>query len=139
MNLKKNVQNKNYYVMNALINSVQLLGRLGADPEVKTTNQGTKVCNTRLATNEYSKNPQGEWVETTFWHTLVLWGKLAEKVEQEAKKGTRLLVHGILTYREYTDTNNIRKEFTEIKVKQLLVLGQAKNGDVVISETVEES
>lgn len=125
--------------MNALINSVQLVGRLGADPEIKTTNQGTKVCNLRLATNEFNKNAKGEWVETTFWHNLVLWGKLAEKVELEAKKGTRLLVHGSLTYREYTDINNIRKEFTEIKIQNLLVMDQPKNVELLIPAEEEEA
>jgi len=80
--------------MKTLINSVQLIGRLGADAAIKTTHQGTKVCNVRLATNEYSKNSNGDWVETTFWHTLVFWGKLAEKLEKNGKKGTRLAIQG---------------------------------------------
>lgn len=108
--------------MNTLMNAVQLIGRLGADAEVKTTTNGTKVSNVRLATNEYTKNSQGEWVEITYWHNLVFWGKLAEKLEKKCKKGTRLLVQGTLIYREYTDVNNIKREVTDIKVQQFIPL-----------------
>lgn len=108
--------------MNTLINVVQLIGRLGADVDVKMTTTGTKVCNVRFATNEYAKNSQGEWVETTYWHNLVFWGKLAEKLEKKCKKGTRLLIQGSLLYRDYTDVNHIKREVTDIRVQQFVVL-----------------
>lgn len=57
--------------MKTLVNAVQLIGRLGTDVDVKTTAQGAKVANVRLATNESSKTPQGDWKETTQWHNLV--------------------------------------------------------------------
>lgn len=108
--------------MSTLINAVQLIGRLGADAEIKMTTNGTKVSNVRFATNEYSKNSDGEWVETTYWHSLVFWGKLAEKLEKKCKKGTRLLIQGSLVYREYTDVNNIKREVTDIRVQQFVVM-----------------
>ncbi|PRD56367.1 single-stranded DNA-binding protein [Sphingobacterium gobiense] len=128
--------------MSTLINAVQLIGRLGADVEVKTTTNGTKVSNVRLATNEYSKNSQGEWVETTYWHSLVFWGKLAEKLERKGKKGTRLLIQGSLVYRDYIDVNNIKREVTDIRVHQFTVLdSQAENTSLleVPSEGEEET
>ena len=108
--------------MNTLINVVQLIGRLGADVEVKMTTTGTKVCNVRFATNEYAKNSQGEWVETTYWHNLVFWGRLAEHLDKKCKKGTRLLIQGSLLYRDYIDVNNIKREITDIRVQQFVVL-----------------
>ena len=108
--------------MSTLINVVQLIGRLGADAEVKSTTNGTKVSNVRFATNEYSRNSHGEWVETTYWHSLVFWGKLAERLEKKCKKGTRLLIQGSLVYRDYTDVNNIKREVTDIRVQQFIVL-----------------
>ncbi|MBD1426878.1 single-stranded DNA-binding protein [Sphingobacterium arenae] len=113
--------------MSTLINAVQLIGRLGADTEVKTTTNGTKVSNVRFATNEYARNSQGEWVEITYWHSLVFWGKLAERLEKKGKKGTRLLVQGSLIYRDYTDINNIKREVTDIRVQQFVVLDSQTN------------
>lgn len=119
--------------MNMLINSVQLIGRLGADAEVKSTNNGTKVSNVRFATNEYSKNAQGEWLEITYWHNLVFWGKLTEKLEKHAKKGTRLLVQGSLTYQEYVDVNGIKRESCEIRVSQFMTLNSSSNNGQKVS------
>lgn len=122
-----------------LVNSVQLIGRLGADAEVKTTHQGIKVANARLATNEYSKNGQGEWVETTYWHNLVFWGKLAEKLEKSNKKGTRLIIQGSLTYREYTDIHDIKREITDIKVQQFLALSTFTHADQAVQAETDEA
>ncbi|WP_437921370.1 single-stranded DNA-binding protein [Sphingobacterium sp. LRF_L2] len=108
--------------MNMLVNSVQLIGRLGADAEIKTTTQGAKVVNVRFATNEYSKNSKGDWLEITYWHNLVFWGKLADKLEKNNKKGTRLMIQGSLSYREYTDVHDIKREVVDIRVQQFLVL-----------------
>ena len=108
--------------MSTLMNAVQLIGRLGADVEVKSTANGTKVCNIRLATNEYTKNALGEWVEITYWHSLVFWGKLADRLENKCKKGTRVLIQGSLAYRDYTDINNIKREVVDIRVHQFMVL-----------------
>ncbi|MFD1768930.1 single-stranded DNA-binding protein [Sphingobacterium suaedae] len=108
--------------MNTLVNAVQLIGRLGGDAEIKTTTQGTRVSNVRFATNEYSKNGQGDWIEITYWHNLVFWGKLADKLEKNKKKGTKLMIQGSLIYREYVDVHNIKREVVDIRVQQFMVL-----------------
>lgn len=117
--------------MNNLINSVQLIGRLGASPELKTTPTGTKVSNVRFATNEYFKNNRGEWVEITLWHNLVFWGTLAESVESKCKKGSRLFVQGSLIYRDYTDVNNIKREVTDIRIHQFILLDGGANNPLL--------
>lgn len=124
--------------MSMLVNSVQLIGRLGADVEIKTTNQGTKVANGRLATNEYTKNGQSEWVETTYWHNVVFWGKLAEKLEKSNKKGTRLLIQGAITYREYTDIHNVKREVMDIRVNQFMTLTSNQGSDIANTTHPEE-
>lgn len=124
--------------MSTLINVVQLIGRLGADVEMKTTTNGTAVSNVRFATNEYSKNSHGEWVETTYWHSLVFWGKLAEKLEKKGKKGTRLLIQGSLVYREYIDTHNIKREVTDIRVQQFVVMDHHATHEQVL-ETISDN
>lgn len=108
--------------MNMLVNSVQLIGRLGADVEINSTSQGIKVANIRLATNEYTKNSKDEWVEMTYWHSLVFWGKQAEKLLKNCKKSTKILVQGSLIYREYTDVHEIRRHVAEIRVTNFMIL-----------------
>ena len=122
--------------MNALINQVQLIGRLGADAEIKTTAQGTKLSTLRLATNEKTKRSNGEWKETTQWHQCVVWGSLNNVVEKFGKKGNQLMVCGSLNYRIYTDSEGIKRTIPEIKVNEILVL---KNHYAESSSSVVES
>ncbi len=124
--------------MSILVNSVQLLGRLGADAEIKTTNQGTKVANIRFATNEYFKNAKGEWEETTYWHNLVFWGKHAEKLSSTSKKGTRLLLQGSLAYQEYVDTHGIKRQSCEIRVLQFMVINSTHKASSMALPDEEE-
>lgn len=113
--------------MNALINQVQLVGRLGADAEVKTTSQGARVSNFRLATNERIKQHDGQWREATQWHSCVVWGKLTKIVERFGHKGNLVMLSGTLQYHEYTDIHGIKRNVAEIKVNQLLVLDRSKS------------
>ncbi|MGJ1430497.1 single-stranded DNA-binding protein [Sphingobacterium spiritivorum] len=108
--------------MNALRNSIQLVGRLGIDPVIKATVKGSKMAQLRLATNEVYKNTQGEWVENVLWHNLVVWGNLTHMVEQRCSKGTQIMVEGMLTYRDYEDKDGNKKVFAEVKVRQLQIL-----------------
>lgn len=112
--------------MNALMNQVQLIGRLGADAEIKTTQTGKKVSTFSLATNERIKTADGEWKEATQWHTCVLWGELNKVLENIGKKGAQLLVQGSLNYREYVDAHEVKRIVTEIKVNQLMALSGNK-------------
>jgi len=70
-----------------MVNKVILIGRLGADPEVRFTQDGTMVANLRLATNEYRKDKNGERVERTEWHRVVTFGRLAEVCQSYLAKG----------------------------------------------------
>ena len=64
------------------VNKVILVGRLGADPEARTTQSGTMVCNLRLATDERRKDKEGNWGSHTEWHRVVCFGKTAANVER---------------------------------------------------------
>ena len=125
--------------MSTLFNVVQLIGRLGSDADLKTTASGILVANVRLATNEYSKNSQGEWVKTTYWHNLVFWGKQAEKLEKRTKKGVRLLVQGSLIYREYTDAHNVKREITDIRIQHFTVLDSLAQHPTMDAAELEEA
>ena len=73
--------------MSTMRNSVMLIGRPGAEPEVKSFSNNNKVARFRLAVTESHRNANNEWVNDTQWFTLVAWGKLADRVENNVKKG----------------------------------------------------
>jgi len=108
--------------MYALKNKVQLIGHLGADPEVRNLEGGKKVAKLNMATNENYKNANGEKVNETQWHHLVAWGKGADLAEQFLKKGSELAIEGKLTYRDYIDANGVKKYITEVQVNEILLL-----------------
>jgi single-strand DNA-binding protein len=110
--------------MKSLRNSVQLIGRLGKDPEVKTFTNSKKASFT-IATTDTYKNQKGEKVEDTQWHNIVIWGKLAGVAEKYLKKGNEVAVEGKLVHRAY-ETNGEKKYITEINVNDFVMLGAKK-------------
>jgi len=110
--------------MKSLRNSVQLIGRLGKDPEVKTFSNSKKASFT-IATTDTYKNQKGEKVEDTQWHNIVVWGKLAGVAEKYLKKGNEVAVEGKLVHRAY-ETNGEKKYITEINVNDFVMLGGKK-------------
>jgi len=108
-------------------NKVQLIGNLGMNPEVKTTENGKKWTRLSLATNETYQNSKGERVTDTQWHNLVLWGRVAEIAGKYLSKGSEVAIEGKLINRNYTDKSGTKKYVTEVEVQELLMLGK-KNG-----------
>ncbi len=113
--------------MKSLRNSVQLIGNLGMDPEVKQVSNGNKMARFSLATTDTYKNQKGEKVEDTQWHNLVIWGKLADVAEKYLKKGKQIAVEGRLETNSYDDKDGNRKFFTQINVNDLVMLGKDNN------------
>ncbi len=110
--------------MKSLRNSVQLIGRLGKDPEVKNFNDRKKAFFS-LATSDVYKNQKGEKIEETQWHNVVIWGKLAGIAEKYLKKGNEVAVEGRLIHRVY-EVNGEKRFVTEINVNDLVMLGGKK-------------
>ena len=110
--------------MNGLRNKVQLIGRLGQDPEIIDLDSGKKLAKFSLATNGSYKNAQGERVEDTQWHNVVAWGKTAEIVENYAEKGKEVAVEGRLSHRSYDDKGGNKRYTTEVVCNELLLLGK---------------
>ncbi len=110
--------------MNALRNSVQLIGYLGSDPEVVNLDNGKKLAKFSIATSDSYKNAQGEKVEDTQWHNVVAWGKTAEIVENYLTKGKQVAVEGKLVHRSYETKEGEKRYITEIKCNELLMLGK---------------
>lgn len=110
------------------LNQVQLIGNLGADPEVRTTTGGTTVANVRLATNfAYTSRSSGERVETTEWHRAVVFGKLAENVGKYLKKGSPAFFQGRLRTRSWDD-QGVTRYVTEVIANDVIFLGST-NGN----------
>ena len=99
--------------MNA-INKVQLTGNLGSDPEIKVFESGNKLVRFSLATSEQFINRNGEKATDTQWHNVAVWGKIADRVESEFKKGSYVSVEGRLKTRNYTDKNGQKRYITEV-------------------------
>ena len=98
------------------LNEVILIGRLGKDPDYRTTQSGN-VATLSLATSRSYKQGE-EWKEDTQWHTVVIWRELADRIgagQYPAKKGDMLLVKGEIRYRTYQDQSGQTKYFTEIQ------------------------
>jgi single-strand DNA-binding protein len=117
-------------IMYALKNKVQLIGNLGAVPEVRNTESGKKLVRFSVATNESYKNANGERVTETQWHNLIAWGKLADIAERFLVKGTEVAIEGKLMSRNYIDKEGNKKYVTEIQVSELLLLSKATTGMV---------
>lgn len=115
---------KKQIVMNALRNKVQLIGNLGADPEIKNFDGGKKLVRLSIATNETYKNAKGEKVNDTQWHNVIAWGKNAEVIGKYLKKGSEVAVEGKLVNRNYTGKDGVKRYSTEIQVNEFLLLGK---------------
>lgn len=109
--------------MSNLKNSVRLMGNLGAAPEVKNIADNKKLAKFSLATNEVYKNEKGEKVTETYWHSVVVWGKLAGIAEKYLQKGSEVAIEGKLTNRSYTDKEGNKRYVTEILANEILMMG----------------
>ena len=106
------------------VNKVILIGRLGADPELRYTPSGRPVANFRLATNESWKDKEGQQQERTEWHTIVIWDKQAEIAGEYLRKGSLIYVEGRLQTREFGEQENQKKRTTEIVVQRFQMLNK---------------
>ena len=98
----------------ANLNKVMLIGRLGQDPEIRYTQSGSSVANVTIATNDYWTDKQGGKQERTEWHSLVLWGKLADLAQSYLKKGSQVYVEGRLQTRDWEDQQGQKHYKTEV-------------------------
>jgi len=110
----------------ASINKVILVGNLGADPETRTMSGGGAVCNIRLATTERWKDKSsGENRESTEWHRVVFYRKLAEIAGQYLRKGSAVYIEGRLRTRKWTDKSGVERYTTEIEADEMKMLGSS--------------
>ena len=104
------------------LNKVMLFGRCGSDANVRTVGD-QKVASFNLATSEKYKGKDGNMVEQTEWHSITIWGRLAEVVEKYVTKGTQVYVEGKIKTEKYTDNSGVEKYVTRIYANSLQLLG----------------
>jgi single-strand DNA-binding protein len=110
------------------VNKAILIGRLGADPEMRYTASGTAVCKFRIATAERYKDRQGNMQERTDWHRVTAWGKLAEICGQYLAKGKQVYIEGRLEYGSY-EKDGVKHYTTDIIANTMQMLGGAGAGN----------
>lgn len=104
-------------------NRVQLVGNLGSTPEMKAFDNN-KLARFAVATSEYKKNKNGEYITETHWHNVIAWGKLAERAEKLFEKGSQVLVDGKLVTRNYNDKDGNKRYVTEIVANELVLMNK---------------
>jgi single-strand DNA-binding protein len=113
------------------LNKVMLIGNVGSDPEIRAVGTGSRVAQFSLATSRRWNDRNGQAQEKTEWHRIVAWDKpfnLVDIVERFVKKGDRLYVEGEIEYRQYQDKEGVTKYTTEIRARELLLIGGKAEG-----------
>jgi len=109
------------------LNKVQLIGNLGADPEVRSTNNGSRVATLSVAAGRLKKKKEGEKQEKTEWHRVICWNNkgsgLADIAEKYLKKGDKVYIEGRIEYRTWEDREKQTRYVTEIIARELIMLG----------------
>lgn len=110
------------------VNKAIIIGRLGRDPELKSTPSGAALCNFSVATDDSYTDKNGQKQERTEWHRVVVWGKQAESCGRYLTKGSQVYVEGSLTTREWEQDGN-KRNVTEIKAENVRFLGSKGDGN----------
>jgi len=110
----------------ASINKVILLGRLGADPELRHTKTSQAVCQLSVATNRVWTDGGGQKREEVTWHRVVVWGKQAEHCREYLSKGRQLYVEGRLRHDSYVDQSGVKRFTTEVVANTVQFLPQSR-------------
>ena len=118
--------------MSRSLNKAILIGNLGADPEVRSTSNGSRVATLSVATSRQWKNQAGEKQEKTEWHRVVLWNNkgsnLADIAERYCKKGDKVYIEGSIEYRSWQDREGQTRYTTEITARELIMLSGRGDG-----------
>ena len=104
------------------LNKMMIIGNLGADPELRYTPSGKPVTNLRVAVNDRSRGPDGEWVEDTMWIRVEVWDQAAERLAEQLRKGNRVFAEGQLKAREYQGSDGQTRTSLDLKFARVINL-----------------
>jgi single-strand DNA-binding protein len=127
--------------MSRSLNRAQLIGNLGADPELRSTTSGTRVATLSVATSRRWTDRGGQPQEKTEWHRVICWDRLAEVCEQFLKRGDRVYVEGSIEYRQWEGQDGQTRYTTEIRAREMIMLGGRgdRPGQAPASEPYQKS
>ncbi|MCA1587343.1 MAG: single-stranded DNA-binding protein [Chloroflexi bacterium] len=104
------------------LNKMMIIGNLGADPELRYTPSGKAVTNLRVAVNDRSRGPDGEWVEETMWIRVEVWEQAAERIAEQLRKGNKIYAEGQLRAREYQASDGQNRTSLELRFARVVSL-----------------
>ncbi len=119
------------------VNKVILIGHLGKDPEVRKLDANSTIAKFSLATTEAFKTKDGNWVDQTEWHNIVMWRGLAERAERDLKKGMLIYLEGKIRTRSWEDKEGNKRYTTEVVVDTFLLL-EKRNDQYQVGNIVNE-
>ncbi len=111
------------------LNKMMIIGNLGADPELRYTPGGKAVAELRVAVNDRSKGPDGEWVEETQWFRVELWEQAAERAAERLRKGHKVFAEGALRAREWEGKDGQKRTSLEIRFARVQSLERREPGE----------
>lgn len=110
------------------LNKMMIIGNLGADPELRYTPSGKAVTNLRVAVNDRSRGPDGEWVEETMWIGVEVWEQQAERLAEQLRKGNKIYAEGQLRSREFEGRDGQKRTSLELRFARVVNL-ERRNRD----------
>lgn len=111
-----------------MVNKAIIIGNLGADPEIRYTQSGTQVATFNVATTERWKGQDGQMQESTEWHKIVAWRRLAEICGEYLNKGSKVYIEGKIQTRKWQDQNGNDRYTTEIIAREMKMLSPRGSG-----------
>ena len=111
-----------------MLNKATIIGNLGADPEVRFTPSGKQTSTFSVATTEKWKDKDGQIQESTEWHRVVTWSRLAEICTEYLVKGSRVYIEGKIQTRKWKDSDGIDRYTTEIIAREMKMLSSNNGG-----------
>lgn len=120
------------------LNKVMLIGRLGKDVELKYTQSGSPIANISLATDESYTDQNGNKVQKTEWHRVIVYGKQAENCASFLQKGSMVFIEGSLATRKWTNQQGKDQYITEIKAQRVIFLESKGKADKVEEKAKED-
>jgi len=121
------------------VNKVILVGNLGKDPELKYLEGNIARANFSIATSEFHKDKNGNKIEQTEWHNIVVWRSMAESAEKLLKKGTQIYLEGKLQTRQWIDKDGNKRNITEVVGESFLVLQRKENSTTPNPNVTDDS
>lgn len=124
----------------ASVNKVIIVGNVGKDPETRYAPSGDAICNLTIATSETWKDKAtGEKKESTEWHRVVFFGRLAEIAAQYLRKGSQVYIEGRLQTRKWQDKDGTDRYTTEIRGDEMKMLGSKPEGESAPRQAAQQA